>query len=94
MDYGQVAETTLSEFGPSFIRNRSKLGRKIVNLFVIIAQFGFCCSYFIFIASNIQQFIHDNGSAWFVGEINRRLYINLLLSIKILSEMRFVLRLC
>lgn len=66
MDYGQVAETTLSEFGPSFIRNRSKLGRKIVNLFVIIAQFGFCCSYFIFIASNIQQFIHDNGSAWFV----------------------------
>lgn len=29
--------------------------RKIVNLFVCVTQFGFCCVYFVFISTNMLQ---------------------------------------
>jgi len=27
----------------------------VVNIFILITQFGFCCCYFVFISANIQQ---------------------------------------
>ena len=27
----------------------------MVNLFILITQFGFCCCYFVFIAANIRE---------------------------------------
>ena len=34
-------------------------GSKIVNLFILITQFGFCCCYFVFMSANIRQVIYE-----------------------------------
>jgi len=67
MDYGEVAQATLHTYGSVSMRSNAGTGAKIVNTFVIIAQFGFCCTYFIFISRNLKQFIHDYGSQYFIG---------------------------
>ena len=68
MDYGEVAEMTLHMYGSVRMRQNSTKARTVVNTFVIIAQFGFCCTYFIFISSNLKQFIAAYGSPFFVGK--------------------------
>ena len=67
MDYGEVAESALHMYGSVSMRTYASVGASIVNMFVIIAQFGFCCTYFIFISRNLEQFIHDYGSQYFIG---------------------------
>ncbi|XP_054756016.1 proton-coupled amino acid transporter 1-like isoform X2 [Lytechinus pictus] len=55
LDYGEVAETALKEAHiPRCIRERARVGRIVVNIFLVITQFGFCCVYFLFIADNIH----------------------------------------
>jgi len=60
LDYGEVMQTVLQEYGPSWLRTRCHLGSKLVNLFILITQFGFCCCYFVFIAANIREVALDN----------------------------------
>jgi len=66
MDYGEVAESTLHMYGTVWMRSHAQIGQTIVNVFVIVAQFGFCCTYFIFISTNLKKFIHDYGTPYFV----------------------------
>ncbi|RWS05303.1 proton-coupled amino acid transporter 1-like isoform X1, partial [Dinothrombium tinctorium] len=56
LDYDEVAEKAFLA-GPKFFRNKSKLARKTVILFLLITQLGFCCIYCLFVAENIREFI-------------------------------------
>ncbi|XP_071485365.1 neutral amino acid uniporter 4-like [Diadema antillarum] len=56
LDYGEVAEAAIKQSRlPRSIRDRAKVGRIVVNIFLVITQFGFCCVYFLFIADNIRD---------------------------------------
>ncbi|KAK3795169.1 hypothetical protein RRG08_028368 [Elysia crispata] len=57
LDYADVIEVALKT-GPMRLRRYSQLGRNIVNGFLIFTQFGFCCVYIVFIASNVKEVIH------------------------------------
>ncbi|XP_011676647.1 proton-coupled amino acid transporter 1 isoform X1 [Strongylocentrotus purpuratus] len=55
LDYGEVAEAALKVGRiPRWLRERPGIGRIVVNVFLVITQFGFCCVYFLFIADNIH----------------------------------------
>ncbi|XP_043678575.1 proton-coupled amino acid transporter 2-like isoform X2 [Vespula pensylvanica] len=41
--------------GPLALRKYSVFMRKMVNLFLCVTQLGFCCVYFVFISTNMQQ---------------------------------------
>jgi len=59
MDYGNVAKYALESYGPMWLRQRSHLGTKCVNVFILITQFGFCCCYFVFMSANITQVAYE-----------------------------------
>lgn len=41
--------------GPQRCIRHSTVMRKMVNMFIVITQLGFCCVYFVFVSSNINQ---------------------------------------
>ncbi|XP_050442267.1 proton-coupled amino acid transporter-like protein CG1139 isoform X2 [Adelges cooleyi] len=45
------------EYGPSKLQKYSKIANKIVNTFLVLTQLGFCCVYFLFVATNLQEVI-------------------------------------
>lgn len=47
--------------GPPSLQKYASLMRKLVNLFLCITQFGFCCVYFVFISTNIKQIMDYYG---------------------------------
>ncbi|XP_063986167.1 proton-coupled amino acid transporter 1-like isoform X3 [Diachasmimorpha longicaudata] len=55
------------EIGPLRLRKYSVLMRKMVNLFVCVTQLGFCCVYFVFISTNMQQVLDQYGFHVSVG---------------------------
>jgi len=55
LDYGEVGTATLEHYGSPWFRKHAQLGSKLVNLFIIVTQFGFCCAYFVFIGANIYE---------------------------------------
>ena len=48
----------LQKFAPLF--------RRLVNLFLCLTQFGFCCVYFVFISSNVKQIMDYYGYVYSV----------------------------
>ncbi|CAB3404909.1 unnamed protein product [Caenorhabditis bovis] len=69
MDYANVMRCAV-ELGPSWIRGHGYLFKQMVNVNMFVAQFGFCCVYFVFMADNLKQFfdqtssIHISQSGW------------------------------
>lgn len=61
LDYADVIEVALKT-GPRRLRRFAKFGRNVVNGFLIFTQFGFCCVYVVFIASNVKEVIHHYHS--------------------------------
>ncbi|GFS11987.1 proton-coupled amino acid transporter 2-like [Elysia marginata] len=57
LDYADVIEVAMKT-GPKRLRNYAKIGRNVVNGFLIFTQFGFCCVYVVFIATNVKEVIH------------------------------------
>uniref|UniRef100_A0A1Y1MZY0 Amino acid transporter transmembrane domain-containing protein n=2 Tax=Photinus pyralis TaxID=7054 RepID=A0A1Y1MZY0_PHOPY len=47
--------------GPSGLQKYSTLSRRLVNLFLCLTQFGFCCVYFVFISTNVKQILDYYG---------------------------------
>ncbi|KZC12087.1 PREDICTED: proton-coupled amino acid transporter 1 isoform X2 [Dufourea novaeangliae] len=47
--------------GPLALRKYSVFMRKVVNVFLCITQLGFCCVYFVFIATNMKQVLDVHG---------------------------------
>ncbi|KAJ8896189.1 hypothetical protein PR048_001532 [Dryococelus australis] len=54
LDFSGVVETSFST-GPSQLRRYSHSSKIMVNVFLCIAQLGFCCVYFVFVAANISE---------------------------------------
>uniref|UniRef100_A0A1B6EK48 Amino acid transporter transmembrane domain-containing protein n=1 Tax=Cuerna arida TaxID=1464854 RepID=A0A1B6EK48_9HEMI len=47
--------------GPPLFHRHAKHGRLAVNVFVTVAQLGFCCVYIVFVTSTTQQILHYFG---------------------------------
>ncbi|KAI6187840.1 Amino acid transporter, transmembrane family-containing protein [Aphelenchoides besseyi] len=68
MDYANVMRSAV-ESGPEWIRSYDSF-RNLVNGNMFVAQLGFCCVYFVFMADNLKQFfdetseIHRSQAFW------------------------------
>ncbi|XP_048885026.1 proton-coupled amino acid transporter 1 [Brienomyrus brachyistius] len=92
LDYGEAFQFGMENV--SFLRSRSIWGRRVVNLFLIVTQLGFCCVYFVFLSDNIKQVVeaansttmncHNNQTSVLVPSFDSRLYMLCLLPFIIL----------
>ncbi|XP_032308163.1 proton-coupled amino acid transporter 1 [Drosophila ananassae] len=46
------------ENGPVKLRGWSRTMSRLVDVFICVTQLGFCCIYFVFIATNMKQILH------------------------------------
>ncbi|KAH9497816.1 hypothetical protein DERF_013772 [Dermatophagoides farinae] len=58
LEYQDVASNAFT-IGPRPLRPFAHWAARIVNLFLLITQFGFCCVYSLFVAENISQFFNE-----------------------------------
>ncbi|KAL6725268.1 hypothetical protein Aduo_007332 [Ancylostoma duodenale] len=69
LDYANVMRSAV-ELGPPWIRDHGYFWKQVVNVNMFLAQFGFCCVYFVFMADNLKQFfdqtsnIHISQAGW------------------------------
>ncbi|XP_046874617.1 proton-coupled amino acid transporter 1 [Hypomesus transpacificus] len=83
LNYGDAMEYGMENV--SWLRRHSIWGRRLVNLFLIITQLGFCCVYFVFLSDNVKQVIeaangttmncNTNQTAVIVPSFDSRLYM-------------------
>ncbi|KAM6055860.1 proton-coupled amino acid transporter 1-like isoform 1-T1 [Theristicus caerulescens] len=57
VDYGGAVMYGLESTPSAWLRTHAVWGRRVVGLFLIITQLGFCCVYFVFLADNLKQVI-------------------------------------
>lgn len=43
------------EYGPPKLQKYSSAASKFINTFLVMTQLGFCCVYFLFVATNLQE---------------------------------------
>uniref|UniRef100_A0AAR2L929 Amino acid transporter transmembrane domain-containing protein n=1 Tax=Pygocentrus nattereri TaxID=42514 RepID=A0AAR2L929_PYGNA len=92
LTYGEAVEYGMENV--SWLRNYSHWGRRVVNLFLIITQLGFCCVYFVFLSDNVKQVVeaangttmncNTNQTAVIVPSYDSRLYMLFILPFIIL----------
>ncbi|KAK0420499.1 hypothetical protein QR680_014722 [Steinernema hermaphroditum] len=69
IDYANIMRGAV-EAGPSWINRRGYFFKQVLNVNMFIAQLGFCCVYFVFMADNLEDFfntntnIHISKGAW------------------------------
>jgi proton-coupled amino acid transporter len=69
IDYANVMRGAV-EVGPAWIRDYGYAAKQLVNVNMFVAQLGFCCVYFVFMADNLKQFfdetseIHISQAGW------------------------------
>ncbi|NXN28014.1 S36A1 protein, partial [Nycticryphes semicollaris] len=57
LDYGGTVVYGLESTPSAWLRRHAVWGRRVVGLFLIVTQLGFCCVYFVFLADNLKQVI-------------------------------------
>uniref|UniRef100_A0A8C3Y657 Solute carrier family 36 member 1 n=2 Tax=Catharus ustulatus TaxID=91951 RepID=A0A8C3Y657_CATUS len=57
VDYGGAVMYGLEATPSACLRTHAIWGRRVVGLFLIITQLGFCCVYFVFLADNLKQVV-------------------------------------
>jgi len=71
IDYANIMRGAV-EAGPDWISSHGYFFKQLVNINVFIAQLGFCCVYFVFMADNMQDFfavnagIHMSKAVWMI----------------------------
>ncbi|XP_065186884.1 neutral amino acid uniporter 4-like isoform X2 [Sycon ciliatum] len=60
LHYAKVAELAFQHL-PAPICHYSRVGKFVVNMFIIMTQFGLCCVYVLFVAANVQQVLAACG---------------------------------
>ncbi|XP_071446204.1 proton-coupled amino acid transporter-like protein acs [Hetaerina americana] len=56
-DFADAMEASF-ETGPDRLRKHAKMLRRMVNFFLCVTQLGFCCVYFVFVSTNVQQVLN------------------------------------
>ncbi|XP_026809394.1 proton-coupled amino acid transporter-like protein CG1139 isoform X1 [Rhopalosiphum maidis] len=56
LSFPKVAEMAF-EYGPPKLQKYSSAASKFINTFLVMTQLGFCCVYFLFVATNLQEVI-------------------------------------
>ncbi|XP_041359402.1 proton-coupled amino acid transporter 4-like [Gigantopelta aegis] len=69
LDYAGVMEASLKT-GTEKLQKFSKAGRILINVLLIVTQFGFCSVYIVFIAQNVQQVVES----FHPHDLNIRIY--------------------
>ncbi|KAI1729261.1 transmembrane amino acid transporter protein domain-containing protein [Ditylenchus destructor] len=59
IDYANIMRGAV-EAGPSWISGYGYFFKQLVNVKMFIAQLGFCCVYFVFMADNLKDFFDKN----------------------------------
>ncbi|KAK5618979.1 hypothetical protein CRENBAI_006060 [Crenichthys baileyi] len=54
----------------SWLRRHSRWGSRMVNLFLIITQMGFCCVYFVFLSDNVKQVVEAANATTLSCQVN------------------------
>lgn len=54
-DFAETVGTTFSASSNSKLNRLANLMQKLVDVFLCITQVGFCCVYFVFVATNVKQ---------------------------------------
>ncbi|XP_065499983.1 proton-coupled amino acid transporter 1-like [Caloenas nicobarica] len=57
VDYGDAVMYGLESTPSACLRTHAVWGRRVVGLFLIVTQLGFCCVYFVFLADNLKQVV-------------------------------------
>ena len=60
-DYAETVELCFINCSNEGLRKRSGLIKTICNVFLCVTQLGFCCTYFLFIATNIKNVLDYYG---------------------------------
>jgi proton-coupled amino acid transporter len=63
IDYANIMRGAV-EAGPTWICSRGYFFKQVVNVNVFIAQLGFCCVYFVFMADNLMDFFAQNANIY------------------------------
>lgn len=54
MDYANIMAIAV-DHGPTWLRSKRYFFKQLVNSNVFLAQLGFCCVYFVFMADNLED---------------------------------------
>lgn len=68
LSYGEAMQYGLENV--SWLRRHSHWGKRIVDVFLIITQLGFCCVYFVFLSDNVKQVVEAANATTFSCQIN------------------------
>lgn len=78
LDFAGVAHYSF-KFGPQCMRRFSHTARSMVNVFLLMTQFGFCCVYFVFVATSLQEVLRGAGV-----ELSVYVWLSILLPVMVL----------
>ena len=68
IDYAGALNLAVRHGSIKWIQPYHRFAQKMVNLFIFITQFGFCCVYFVFMAENLRQVLEFFESGWIPSE--------------------------
>ncbi|XP_061132797.1 proton-coupled amino acid transporter 1 isoform X2 [Syngnathus typhle] len=68
LTYGEAVQYGMENV--SWLRRHSHWGKRIVNLFLIITQLGFCCVYFVFLSDNVKQVVEAANATTFNCQVD------------------------
>ncbi|KAM4621507.1 proton-coupled amino acid transporter 1 [Polymixia lowei] len=69
LNYGEAVMYGMENV--SWMRRHSQWGKRMVNVFLIITQLGFCCAYFVFLSDNVKQVVEAANSTTWDCHVNR-----------------------
>ncbi|CAF1028316.1 unnamed protein product [Adineta steineri] len=56
-DFGDIMRYTLETCRWKFAQRHAKLGKFVMDGFIVLTQLGFCCVYFVFVPASIKQVV-------------------------------------
>ncbi|CAF0994471.1 unnamed protein product [Rotaria sp. Silwood1] len=56
-DFGDIMRYTLATCRWKWVHRYAKLGKFVIDGFIVITQLGFCCVYFVFVPASIKQVV-------------------------------------
>jgi len=74
LNFAEVGELSFKH-GPPFLRPISGVARILIDAFLCATQLGFCCVYFVFVATNLRIIIQEE----FGYEMSVKTYLSILL---------------